>query len=137
TCGYKASFGKVSRVRDKRINDENAKQFGLSDNAHTGQPFDGYEEPTYGEVSTEETAAEVAARRARIRRRPRTLQTSISNTRRIIVMIVLSMGGFAIGTTEFVSMGLLPIIASEMEISVFQASNIISSYALGVVFVAT
>lgn len=133
TCGYKASFGKVSRVRDKRINDENAKQFGLSDNAHTGQPFDGYEEPTYGEVSTEETAAEVAARRARIRRRPRPLQTSISNTRRIIVMIVLAMGGFAIGTTEFVSMGLLPMIASDLEISEGQASHIISAYALGVV----
>src|SRR5690625_4410184 len=133
TCGYKASFGKVSRVRDKRIDDENAKQFGLSDNAHTGQPFDGYEEPTYGEVSTEETAAEVAARRARIRRRPRPLQTSISNTRRIIVVIVLAMGGFAIGTTEFVSMGLLPMISSDLGISEGQASHIISAYALGVV----
>ncbi|HHT58669.1 MAG TPA: MFS transporter, partial [Corynebacterium stationis] len=84
-------------------------------------------------MGAEETAAEVAARRARIRRRPRPLQTSISNTRRIIVMIVLAMGGFAIGTTEFVSMGLLPMIASDLEISEGQASHIISAYALGVV----
>ncbi|WP_278417433.1 MFS transporter, partial [Corynebacterium stationis] len=48
-------------------------------------------------------------------------------------MIVLAMGGFAIGTTEFVSMGLLPMIASDLEISEGQASHIISAYALGVV----
>ena len=65
TWGYKASFGKVSRVSDKRINDENANQCGQSDNAHTGQPFGGHENLTYGEVATVETAAEVAARRDR------------------------------------------------------------------------
>lgn len=48
-------------------------------------------------------------------------------------MIALALGGFAIGTTEFVSMGLLPLIAEDFSISEDQAGHIISAYALGVV----
>lgn len=66
-------------------------------------------------------------------RRPRPRQTEITETRRIIVMVALALGGFAIGTTEFVSMGLLPLIADDFAISEDQAGVIISAYALGVV----
>lgn len=45
----------------------------------------------------------------------------------------LALGGLAIGTTEFVMMGLLPDIAREFAISIPEAGYIISAYALGVV----
>ena len=45
----------------------------------------------------------------------------------------LAMGGFAIGTTEFVSMGLLPQMARAAEVSIPSAGHVISAYALGVV----
>ncbi|QGU03858.1 MFS transporter [Corynebacterium comes] len=48
-------------------------------------------------------------------------------------MVALALGGFAIGTTEFVSMGLLPLIADDFRIAEDQAGHIISAYALGVV----
>ena len=41
------------------------------------------------------------------------------------------MGGFAIGTTEFVTMGLLPQIAEGVDVSIPTAGHIISAYALG------
>ena len=43
------------------------------------------------------------------------------------------MGGFGIGTTEFVSMGLLPRIAGAMDVSEPTAGHVVSAYALGVV----
>jgi DHA1 family inner membrane transport protein len=43
------------------------------------------------------------------------------------------MGGFAIGTTEFMAMGLLPQIADGVEVSIPSAGHLISAYALGVV----
>ena len=45
----------------------------------------------------------------------------------------LAVGGFAIGTTEFVTMGLLPDIASGLDVSIPAAGRVISAYALGVV----
>ncbi|MBA4146320.1 MAG: MFS transporter [Cytophaga sp.] len=45
----------------------------------------------------------------------------------------LALGGLAIGTTEFVMMGILPDIANEFKISIPQAGHMISAYALGVV----
>ncbi len=45
----------------------------------------------------------------------------------------LAVGGFAIGTAEFVSMGLLPEIARGVGVSIPQAGHVISAYALGVV----
>ena len=45
----------------------------------------------------------------------------------------LALGGLAIGTTEFVMMGLLPSIAADYRISIPQAGYVISAYALGVV----
>ncbi len=43
------------------------------------------------------------------------------------------MGGFAIGTTEFASMSLLPYFAAELAIDEPTAGHVISAYALGVV----
>nr|WP_039796177.1 MFS transporter [Nocardia araoensis] len=48
-------------------------------------------------------------------------------------MLALALGGFGIGTTEFVTMGLLPDIASAMRVSEPTAGHAVSAYALGVV----
>ncbi len=50
-----------------------------------------------------------------------------------LALLALALGGFGIGTTEFVAMGLLPSIASDLKVSVPAAGNIVSAYALGVV----
>jgi MFS transporter, DHA1 family, inner membrane transport protein len=50
-----------------------------------------------------------------------------------IVHLVLALGGFAIGTTEFATMSLLPYLAHDLQISVPVAGHVISAYALGVV----
>ena len=50
-----------------------------------------------------------------------------------LAVVALATGGFAIGTTEFVTMGLLPQIASGLSISIPEAGHLISAYALGVV----
>lgn len=51
----------------------------------------------------------------------------------MLAMVALAMGGFAIGTTEFVTMGLLPQIADGVDVSIPSAGHLISAYALGVV----
>ena len=48
-------------------------------------------------------------------------------------MLALGIGAFAIGTGEFVIMGLLPEVATDIEVSIPQAGHVISAYALGVV----
>ncbi|MEU4646023.1 MFS transporter [Nocardia fluminea] len=48
-------------------------------------------------------------------------------------MLALALGGFGIGTTEFVTMGLLPDIARDFAISEPSAGHAVSAYALGVV----
>lgn len=48
-------------------------------------------------------------------------------------MLALAAGAFGIGTTEFVSMGLLNLIAADFQIGEDSAGRIISAYALGVV----
>ncbi|WP_277626733.1 MFS transporter [Arsenicicoccus piscis] len=45
----------------------------------------------------------------------------------------MGVGGFAIGTTEFVTMGLLPEIADGVGVDIPTAGHIVSAYALGVV----
>jgi len=45
----------------------------------------------------------------------------------------LALGGFGIGMTEFVMMGILPDIATGLNISIPQAGYLISAYAVGVV----
>ncbi|MFC9787606.1 MFS transporter [Rhodococcus sp. NPDC127528] len=48
-------------------------------------------------------------------------------------MLALALGGFGIGTTEFVAMGLLPEISAGLGITEPTAGHVISAYALGVV----
>ncbi len=48
-------------------------------------------------------------------------------------LIALGVGGFGIGMTEFVIMGILPDVANSLSISIPQAGHFISAYALGVV----
>ena len=50
-----------------------------------------------------------------------------------LVMFALAMGGFAIGTTEFATMSLLPYFAKGLGIDEPTAGHVISAYALGVV----
>ena len=50
-----------------------------------------------------------------------------------LAVIALAMGGFAIGTTEFVTMGVLPQLADGVDVSIPVAGRVISAYALGVV----
>jgi MFS transporter, DHA1 family, inner membrane transport protein len=52
---------------------------------------------------------------------------------RTLAMLALALGGFGIGTTEFVAMGLLPEMATGLGISEPTAGHVISAYALGVV----
>jgi len=48
-------------------------------------------------------------------------------------MLALGLGSFAIGTGEFVIMGLLPEVATDIGVTIPQAGHVISAYALGVV----
>ncbi|GCE77663.1 MFS transporter [Cellulomonas biazotea] len=48
-------------------------------------------------------------------------------------LFALALGGFGIGTTEFATMGLLPEIATDLDVSIPVAGHAITAYALGVV----
>lgn len=48
-------------------------------------------------------------------------------------LLALAIGGFGIGMTEFVIMGILPEVAEALNVSIPQAGHFISAYALGVV----
>ncbi|MGC5780529.1 MFS transporter [Methylobacterium sp. NFXW15] len=50
-----------------------------------------------------------------------------------LVLLALAMGGFAIGTTEFAAMSLLPDFAPDLGLDAPTAGHVISAYALGVV----
>lgn len=50
-----------------------------------------------------------------------------------LALLALAVVAFGIGTTEFATMGLLPQIADGVDVSVPQAGNVVSAYALGVV----
>ncbi|SNS84412.1 MFS transporter, DHA1 family, inner membrane transport protein [Geodermatophilus pulveris] len=58
----------------------------------------------------------------------------MTGTRRVVAAVLaLALGGFAIGTTEFVTMGVLPEIADGVGVDIPTAGQVISAYALGVV----
>jgi DHA1 family arabinose polymer transporter-like MFS transporter len=48
-------------------------------------------------------------------------------------VLTLTLGGFGIGMTEFVIMGILPDIAKSLQITIPEAGHLVSAYALGVV----
>lgn len=47
-------------------------------------------------------------------------------------LLALAIGAFGIGTTEFSPMGLLPVIAKGVDVSIPAAGMLISAYAIGV-----
>ena len=47
-------------------------------------------------------------------------------------MLAMAVGGFGIGTGEFVIMGLLPEVAKGLQVNIAQAGRAISAYAAGV-----
>ncbi len=49
-----------------------------------------------------------------------------------VALMALALSAFAIGTTEFVIMGLLPEVARDLQVSIPSAGWLISGYALGV-----
>ncbi len=51
----------------------------------------------------------------------------------VVAIVALALGGFAIGTTEFVTMGLLPDIGDGVGVDIPTAGHVISAYAVGVV----
>lgn len=51
----------------------------------------------------------------------------------VLILLALAMGGFAIGISEFSTMGLMTQIAQGLQISEPQVGHVISAYALGVV----
>lgn len=62
-----------------------------------------------------------------------TAPLALSRAGLVKALFALGMGGFAIGTGEFVIMGLLPDAASGLKVSIPSAGHLISIYALGVV----
>lgn len=61
-----------------------------------------------------------------------TLTSKETNSRFPIAIYILMISAFAIGTTEFVIMGLLPDVAKDLDISISKAGTLVSIYALGV-----
>src|SRR5690606_29369122 len=49
-----------------------------------------------------------------------------------IPLLALALGAFGIGVTEFSPMGMLPVIASDLAVSIPTAGMLISAYAFGV-----
>ncbi|HSK58951.1 MAG TPA: MFS transporter, partial [Actinomycetospora sp.] len=50
-----------------------------------------------------------------------------------LALLALALGTFGIGTTEFVIMGLLPVVAGDLGVPISDAGHLISAYAAGVV----
>ncbi len=62
-----------------------------------------------------------------------TVETATRTVHPGLVLGALALGGFAIGTTEFASMSLLPHFAKDLGVDAPTAGHAISAYALGVV----
>jgi predicted MFS family arabinose efflux permease len=59
---------------------------------------------------------------------------SLNQKQSTLALIALAVSAFAIGTTEFISVGLLPLISNDLHIPVTTAGLTVSLYALGVTF---
>ncbi len=51
-----------------------------------------------------------------------------------LAILALTLASFAIGTSEFIIMGLMPEVAGSLNVSLPQAGLLVTFYALGVVF---
>ncbi|MFC5143062.1 MFS transporter [Actinomycetospora rhizophila] len=87
--------------------------------------------PTATEAGTETHTETHTASPAPVR--PPERPTRRSRVPAWVSLAALSLGGLAIGTTEFASMGVLPGFASDLGVSVPTAGIAISAYAIGVV----
>lgn len=58
----------------------------------------------------------------------------INEKQSTLALLALAVSAFAIGTTEFISVGLLPLISTDLSIPVTTAGLTVSLYALGVTF---
>lgn len=58
----------------------------------------------------------------------------LDGKRSTLALLALAISAFAIGTTEFISVGLLPLIADDLNISVSTSALTVTLYALGVTF---
>jgi predicted MFS family arabinose efflux permease len=58
----------------------------------------------------------------------------LDKKRSTLALLALAISAFAIGTTEFISVGLLPLIAEDLHISVTLTGLTVTLYALGVMF---
>jgi len=59
---------------------------------------------------------------------------ALDKKRSTLALLALAVSAFAIGTTEFISVGLLPLISEDLQVSVSTAGLTVSLYALGVTF---
>ncbi len=62
----------------------------------------------------------------------RSISMIIDNKRSILALLALAVSAFAIGTTEFISVGLLPLISQDLHVPITTAGLTVSLYALGV-----
>jgi len=103
----------------------------------SGRAFFGHGLPvnisTVTRVSDPDIDAEPRGRTLWHARRELVVRAATAASRPALVHLVLAFGGFAIGTTEFATMSLLPYLAHDLQISVPVAGHVISAYALGVV----
>lgn len=75
-----------------------------------------------------------AARPATPRVAPPVAPPAVPRARNVaLVVLALVLGGFGVGVTEFVTMGLLPQIAEDVGVDIPTAGHVISAYAVGVV----
>jgi len=59
---------------------------------------------------------------------------SFNHKQSTFALLALAISAFAIGTTEFISVGLLPLMANDLDIPVTTAGLTVSLYALGITF---
>ncbi|MBP1991568.1 putative MFS family arabinose efflux permease [Paenibacillus eucommiae] len=59
---------------------------------------------------------------------------SLDKKRSTLALLALAISAFAIGTTEFISVGLLPLIAEDLHISITTSALTVTLYALGITF---
>lgn len=58
----------------------------------------------------------------------------VNRQKSTLALLALAISAFAIGTTEFISVGLLPLISDDLSISITTAGLTVSLYAIGVTF---
>lgn len=59
--------------------------------------------------------------------------TALSNKRANLTLLALAISAFAIGSTEFISVGLIPMLIQDFNITLSQAGLTVSLYAIGIV----